>query len=341
MSTARSTASSPAGAPPGPDATFPVYLVRGDDSVLVSEASRHLVAGLVGPCDPNLVVEEVPTEHEIRSVIDAAQTPPFFGDRRVVVARDVGRFLTAEVAPLLAYLADPLPSTRLVLVAGGGQVPRSLVDAVRKLGHVVDAAVPSGRNRGAWLATRLRQAPVKLDAAATKMLGDHLGEDVGRITSLLDMLAASYGDGARIGTEHLSPFLGDPGSVAPWDLTDAIDRGDTAGAINVLHRLLGAGARHPLVLMATLHTHFSRMLALDGSGAHDEAAAAAVLGITGSTYPAKKALLGTRKLGSEGVARAIQLLAAADLDLKGASAAPGTLVLEVLVARLSRLGSNR
>lgn len=323
------------------DTTFPVYLIRGDDPTLVREALREALSTLVGDGDASLTVEEVGVEHDVAAVVDAAQTPPFFGTRRVVVARDVGRFLTSGVGPLVAYLANPLPTTRLVLVAGGGQMARSLVDAVRRVGHVIDAAVPTGKGRGTWLANRLKHSPVRLDGPATAMLGAHLGEDVGRLTSLLDMLATSYGPGTRLGVEHLLPFLGDPGSVAPWELTDAIDRHDTAGALTVLHRLMGAGDRHPLVVMATLHSHFSRMLALDGSDAFDETTAARVLGITGSTYPAKKALTGIRRLGSEGVARAIELLSQADLDIKGASGSAGDVVMEVLVARLSRLGARR
>ena len=44
-----------------------------------------------------------------------------------------------------------------------------------------------------------------------------------------------------------------------------------------------------------------------------------------------------RRLGSARIARAITLLAEADLDLRGATGLPGEVVLEVLVARLSRL----
>ncbi|MCU0272805.1 MAG: hypothetical protein MUE34_06205, partial [Acidimicrobiales bacterium] len=56
-----------------------------------------------------------------------------------------------------------------------------------------------------------------------------------------------------------------------------------------------------------------------------------------STFPAKKALTTARKLGSEKIARAITLLAGADLDLRGVRAWPDELVLEVLVARLAAL----
>jgi DNA polymerase-3 subunit delta len=320
-----------------------VYLVRGDNAVLVGDAVRAQVAELVGDDDPAFAVEELSgDEYVVAAVVDAAQTPPFFGTRRVVVARDVGRFSTHDVQPLVAYLDDPLPTTSLVLVPGGGTVARSLVDAVRKAGHVVDAGVPTGRGRSAWLAARLKEGPVRLDARAAQLVGDHLGDDVDRLSSLLDTLAAAHGPGARLGPDDLAPFLGQAGGVAPWELTDAVDRGDAAAAVAALRRLLGAGGRHPLVVMATLHTHFARMLRLDGADITDEAGAAAALGMAGgSTFPAKKALLQVRRLGSAPVARAIHLLAQADLALKGALDWPGEVVLEVLVARLSLLAAGR
>jgi DNA polymerase-3 subunit delta len=319
-------------------APFPAYLVRGNDDVAVGDALRTLVAELVGQGDAGLIVEELAgDDYEVRAVVDAAQTPPFLSDRRVVVARAVGRFSTADVGPLVAYLHDPLPTTALVLVSGGGQLARSLVDALRKVGHVIEADVPGGKARSTWFAARLRDGPVRLDAAAAAAVGHHLGEDLSRLPGLLHTLVAAYGTGARISVDDVTPFLGQAGGVAPWELTDAIDRGDTAAALTTLHRLVHAGGRHPLVVLATLHTHFARMLRLDGADAPDEAAAAQLLGMTGSTFPAKKALLQARRLGSAPIARAITLLADADMALKGATEWSGDLVLEVLVARLSRL----
>ena len=75
-------------------------------------------------------------DYELRAVVDAAQTPPFLSDKRVVVARGVGRFLTDEVAPLVAYVGNPLDTTDLVLVAGGGKVAKKLADAVKADGTV-------------------------------------------------------------------------------------------------------------------------------------------------------------------------------------------------------------
>ena len=154
--------------------------------------------------------------------------------------------------------------------------------------------------------------------------------------ALLATLEATYGD-ATVGVDEVAPYLGEKGSVPPWDLTDAIDKGDIATSLDMVGRMMGAGERHGLALLATLHTHYSRMLRLDGADVADEKAAAQLLGMKGSTFPAKKALAQSRRLGSGKVARAVTLVAAADLDLRGLKDWPDQLVIEVLVARLAAL----
>jgi DNA polymerase-3 subunit delta len=99
---------------------------------------------------------------------------------------------------------------------------------------------------------------------------------------------------------------------------------------------MGAGDRHALAIMATLQTHYLRMVKLDGANVRSEKDAAALLGMKGSTFPAKKAMNQGRKLGSKGVKRSLALLAGADVDLRGARAWPDDLIIEVLVARLAR-----
>ena len=321
----------------------PVHLVRGDDASLVSQGLVELLAELLSGTDPALALEDfVQDDADLAAIVDSCQTPPFLTDRRVVVVRDVGRWAADAVGPLVDYLADPLPTTALILVLGpSGRPPKRLEDAVKRAGRVLDTTVPQrASDRRQWYAERLKAASVHLDRDATALLEEHLGEDMGRLASLLDVLAAAHGAGARVGVAELEPFLGQAGGVAPWDLTDAIDRGDMDSALTVLHRMMAAGERHPLVIMATLQRHYGDMLRLDGSGATSESEAAEALGLPAgrSSFPARKALERGRALGSAGVARAIELLAQADLALRGASGWPDGLVLEVLVGRLCRLG---
>jgi len=320
-----------------------VWLIDGDDASLVAEEVRRLVADLAGPgTDASLSVEDFwGDEVDLDAVTTACLTPPFLGERRVVVLRDAGRFSTDDLRPLLVYLEDPLPTTALIVAGGGGRLSAKLVAAIRSVGRAV--AVGPGRDTRGWLDRRLQAAPLRFEAAVRPRLADHLGEDVGRLPALIETLVSAYGEEAEIGVAELEPFLGEAGAIPPWDLTDAIDSGDTEATLTALHRLLGAGDRHPLVILAILHRHVGPILQLDGAGVTDEGHAAALLGIPKgrSTYPARKALTTLRRWGSDGAARAIELLAEADVDLRGESAWPAEAILEVLVARLSRLGPGR
>lgn len=318
-----------------------VSLVRGDDPTLLNDQVRTLIHEASGGEDLSLGLDDFSSEeYEIAAAVDSAQTPPMFTTKRVVVARGIGRFSTSEIESLLGYLTQPCPTTHLILTTGGGTVGKKIVDAVKKVGDVIESGAPSGKARMGWVNERLADAPVKLDGRAIQRLAEHLGDDLGRLNGILEILSAVHGEGVRIGVDELEPFLGAAGTGAPWDLTDAIDRGDTSAALDQLNRQMEAGERHPLQVMGSLQSHFLRMLRLDGAGCRDENDAAKALGLTGSTFPAKKALGQSKRLGSTGIARAVELLAQADLDLRGVRDIPGEVVMEVLVARLSKLVST-
>lgn len=319
----------------------PVIVVKGGDDVLRGERTTALVRELVGDGDATLLVTEFHgDDYEIREVVDAAQTAPFLTDRRIVVARDAERFKAKEdLAGLLGYLAEPLDTTVLVVEWGGsGRVPKALADAVKAAkGDTVDTS--PGRKLGDFVGQAFASAGLRPDRETSARVVDWLGDDAGKLPGLLAVLASAYGEGVRLSVDDVEPFLGEAGGVPPWDLTDAIDKGDIAGALTALSRMLGAG-RHPMQLMATLHTHFQRILRLEGTTVRGEAEAAAILGLKGSTFPARKALTQARALGHDRVAESMRLLATTDLELRGTVDWPDALAMEVLVARLARLAKT-
>ena len=314
------------------------HLLSGNDESILRSAVHELVDDLVGDGDRSMMVDEFDSDdYELRLVVDAAQTPSFLTDKRVVVARDVGRFATDELTPLLAYLANPLDSSDLVLVVSGGSVPKKLGDAVKAIGTVTNTSPPSRpKDRQGWIADHIAAAGLRIKPDAAAQLGQWLGEDAGRLDGILATLTSTYGADHVLTFADVEPFLGEAGGVPPWDFTDAIDAGDTTKALTLLGRMMHAGGRHPLQIMAIVHNHYSNLAKLDGAGARSEADAMAATGIK-SAFPAKKAMQTYNRLGSASTKRAIELLAQADLDLRGAKDLEPELVMEVLVARLSKL----
>ncbi len=317
-------------------------LVRGNDPSLVAQAVHEVVTELVSGRDAAMVVEEHTEQSsdasDVGVIVDALSTPPFLTDRRVVVVRDAGRISTGEAGRIAAAIKDPVPGVVLVVAAGGGTIAPVLAKTVESKGRVVDTKVGTGRARTQWIAGRLHHAPVKLDAEAALRLGEHIGDDLGRLDGLLESLSSAYGESATVTADELEPFLGTAGGVAPWDLTDALDSGDTAAALRALERLTTASGSVPLVVLATLHRHYGSMLRLDGSGATSSSEAAELLGA--HEFVARKALEQSRRLGSDKIGRAIVLIAEADLDLRGRTGLPDAAVLQVLVARLTRLSTG-
>jgi DNA polymerase-3 subunit delta len=314
------------------------HLLSGNDESILRSAVHELVDDLVGDGDRSMMVDEFDSEdYELRLVVDAAQTPSFLTDKRVVVARDVGRFASDELAPLLAYLSNPLDSSDLVLVVSGGSVPKKLGDAVKAIGTVTNTSPPSRpKDRQGWISDHIAAAGLRIKPDAAAQLGQWLGEDAGRLDGILATLTSTYGADHVLTFADVEPFLGDAGGVPPWDFTDAIDAGDTTKALTLLGRMMHAGGRHPLQIMAIVHGHYSNLAKLDGAGARSEADAMAATGIK-SAFPAKKAMQIYNRLGPASTKRAIELVAQADLDLRGAKDLEPELVMEVLVARLSKL----
>jgi DNA polymerase III subunit delta len=321
-----------------------IHIIRGDDEALVATAVRSAVDELLAGGDRDLMLDEFGGEDvRLADALDAAATMPFLTDRRVVVLRDLQNVPTNEHELLIGYCADPPPWAGLVLAGVGGKLAKKVLDALKAAGAIIVSSDAPTRaaDRTDWIAEHIGARDLKVDAAARTLIGDTLGQDLGRLGGLLDTLESSFPHGAKLGVNDVRPFLGEGGDVPPWELTDAIDRGDTAVALQRMRRMLEAGERHPLQLMATLHAHYARMLKLDGLEGLDEKSAATVLGLKGSTFPAKKALDQSRRLGHDGVRKAIGHLADADLDLRGAKDWDPVLVMEVLVARLTKVGSGR
>ena len=157
------------------------------------------------------------------------------------------------------------------------------------------------------------------------------------------MLAAAGTPGVSLGVDDVRPYLGEAGAVPPYVLTNAIEAGDPATALELLHRLLTTTSAqspkpmHALQVMGILNGYYRRILRLDDPSLRSPADAVAALGGKVKEYPARKALDQARTLGSGGIRQAFDALFQADLDLKGARGIPEQAVMEVLVVRLARL----
>lgn len=310
-----------------------IYLIKGEDPILISHALDTTLKQVV---ENNALVENFSiVENELNLALDACQTPPFFDPKRYVVIKEIGLLKSKDIQELLAYLKNPSPSTCLILVSGSGSITLPLLKALKENAQTIEAGGPSKRNRRPWFLKRIKESQLRIETDAVQKLEDHLGDDIGRLEGILSNLKARYGEKGLLSFSQIEPFLSFAGGVGPWELTDAIDRGNSSLTLSVLQRLLN-NQKHPLVIMAILYRHYLSMLTLEGKGPLSEDEAAQLLG-SKSTFTAKKSLLQVKKLGKNKIHSAIILLADADADLRGEKGWENQLTLEVLVGRLSAM----
>lgn len=313
-----------------------VVLFHGSDESLVSEAVSERVRQLVGDDDRSLKVDDYSGDYVMAAAVEAAETPSFFTERRVVVVRAVGARPNEDHQVLARYLTQPNDETDLVIEWGSGRVTKAVSDGLKACGgQSIDPSPPSkAKERREWWETTIAALGIQFQPAALALVMEWLGEDVARFSGLAETLKSAYGNGP-ISVAQLQPFLGERGDSKPWDLTDAIEAGNAEQALIVLRRLTQAGERHPLQILAQLHNHYARLARLDGAEVASAADAEAILGLKG--FPAEKALRAYRGLGGSGIRRAYGLLAGADMDLRGGTGLDADVVMDVLVARLARL----
>jgi DNA polymerase-3 subunit delta len=283
-------------------------------------------------------------EAVVGAIMNAAASPPFMTERRVVVVRDAGALTAGDAEPIVAFLADPLDSTVLVFVQGGGTMPPALTKQLKAVKAIERA--PESEKTQDVLGAAVRGVNLKLRPDAAKLVASHLGDDAGRVAALVAVLAEAFPEGAQLSEDDVVPYLGDAGAVPSYQLTNAIEAGDVPRALEVLHRLLTVSSpqqpkpMHPLQVMGTLTNSYRRILRCDDPRVRTADDAIAAIGGRVSAFPARKAMEQARALGTDGIRQAFDHLAQADLDLKGARGIPGDAVMEVLVVRLCRLAAT-
>jgi DNA polymerase-3 subunit delta len=323
---------------------------------MVYDALHNVIDSALGELDPSFALQDFTAkdvttsgvESVVPRVLEALNTPPFLVERRVVVVRDAQSLVAEEIGALSDWMSAPAPGIVLVLAIVGTKTHK----LVKASSEVIEVNVGSrSSERVSFVETKLAEYRVGVDHATAQRIAEQVGDDVARVDALARSLQAIYGS-APLNFSHIEPYLGDAGDVPEWDLTDAIDRGDSTRSIVVARRILDSKGRAGLQIVNMLQRHYLRMARLEGSGARGADEAAALLGI--KSFPAGKSLQMSQRLGAARISTAVHWITEADAALKGAVSYGGKdlntdmdatelTVIEILVARLARmtLGTRR
>jgi len=298
-----------------------VYLVLGDDPYLVQTE----IGALTEKVSALSVTEFTPAD-DIKFVIQTLETPPMFEATRVAILRGVEQVPAQAQRDLIQYLASPASDATLILVAE--KASAKLVDAVKKVGKVIEAAKGKKSDVFEWLGAEAKQRGLQFVGDAMPRLLDAAGDDRMALANALDELQVALGAGARVGPDEVSAQFRSRANIKVFGFVDSVAIRQTGPALQALNRLLVQGEA-PQLLLWNLIRHFRMLLgALEGSSA----AVAKLLGLP--AWRAEKLVRQARGFSPEMLARAYRTLAEADLKMKRSEELE-SLILERAVVKIA------
>ena len=306
------------------DPLRPVYLFTGTDRPKIRRALARLRARFPAEAVELLSADAV----NGADAVAACNALGLFGEGgRLVVVEGVERWPADDAARVAAYLADPVATTVLALVADGPVKSGALREACERAGLVLAYDIPKPRDPSVWVRSDFERLGVSVDADAARALVEIVGDDVTELAAEVAKIA-TWSAGEPIGRREVELLAVPTGETFVWALTDAWGARDRAGVIAACEALLERRSKEPFVIAAALASYVGRVRGAQALAARGMGPAEVAKRLRMKDYPARKALAHAQNYTREELDDCLVRLAELDAALKGASRLAAELELE-------------
>ena len=238
----------------------PVYGLISPEPFLLSEALEVFYScPAFGPNRELNIERFVAGQNPVARVIEAARTLPFLGERRLVVLLELEGLGAKDQGLIVEYIADPTPSTTLVLAGSRLDMRTRLAKALKATGrlHTIPKLYPD--KLPGWLEQRAALRGKHLHPRAARALAELAPAGLGALDGEVEKLAIYVGERREITLEDVQEVVGRTRLAGIFELTDAVAAGELARAMEAWAGLKAAGEA-PAVAIAMLERLGGQML---------------------------------------------------------------------------------
>lgn len=245
----------------------PVYLVTGDEPLLVQESCEHIrQAALVAGFTERKVFHGEP-QVNWREVMDEAQALSLFAEKQRIEVRLPSGKLGTGRDPMATYLADPSPDV-VMLVSGprldAAETKRPWYQALQKLGvHVPVWPVEPAEFPG-WLRQQARSMGLNLGEDALAVLVDRVEGNLLAARQELERLQLAQNEDSSNSATAMDASVLDHSRFNPFQLAAEALSGKTGHAQKMLTRLRLEGTA-TLPILSVLSRDIKHSLGLQHS----------------------------------------------------------------------------
>ncbi len=294
----------------------PVVLVTGTEGLLAERAVERVVSR-AREHDPEVEVSHLEGPGYEPGRLRAVASPSLFGEATLVVLHDLHAATEAAFADVMDYVARPDEEVVLVLVHGGGNRGKRVLDAVRAAGAVVVTCDPVKKDADklAFAAAELESARRRAEPDALRALVEACGADLRELAAACRQLCADTG--GVISADVVGRYYGGRVEATGFRVADAAVEGRPGDAVALLRHAIGTGT-DPVPIVAALAARL-RVLA-KVAAARSRGTGVAELGM--APWQIDRARRELARWSPETLAAAITAVAQADAEVKGAGRDP-------------------
>lgn len=264
-----------------------------------------------------------------------------FAAASIVVVEDLANLSQDLFDAVLATAKDPGPELCLTLVHGGGQKGKGLLDKLKKAKvEVAEAAPVKAWELPRWVSTEARRLRIQMDAEAAQALVDAVGHDLRALAGAVSQLGSDWQD-QTITAAMIQRYFAGRADVTSFAVADDIMAGNPGQALEKLRWALSTGVAHVLVTSAVANSLRGLGKYLDARSARlPEGQLAREVGVP--PWKLKDLSRLSRSWSAEGISQAVQAVAKADAQVKGATSDPDFALEQMLLAidRAHRVGRD-
>ena len=322
-------------------ALLPAYLAVGADEVKRDAARDRLIKRLEasGMADFNLDVRDMTRDQDVDALVSSLNTFPMGADFRLVILDGCDRLPEPVRTALVAYLANPAPTTVALLTATTLAKSTKLYKAVASLGAkaVIDCSAKKRRDLPVLVQGMARRHGRAITLDAAEELISRAGEGTRMLDNELKKLASMVATDT-IHKADVERHVVRTAEVKPWDLLNAVSARDLPRALELL-RL--QPARSEVRIYALLLTRVRELMcakALDARGRGRELAAH--LGM--QQWQVRNHLTWARRFSAEELEDALRSAVEVEQALKGSRDSQNALTVWIAqIAGGSRIMQTR
>jgi DNA polymerase III subunit delta len=313
----------------------PVYFLHGEESYFIDRVAEEIEKhGLEEhERDFNLTIL-YGRDSDAEQLKDTCLRYPMMAERQVVVLREAQTWRIDAFDKLEAYFKNPTPTTVLVILykhkkADGRKTwlkdlgKKQVVFLSEKL---KDDKLPE------WIQAYVKFQKRKIGPVESKLLADHLGSDLGKLTNEVEKLCIVTEENGTITTDLIQRNVGISKDYNIFELQNAIGAKDHLKAQKIAH-YLATDKEHKLFLsVALLSSYFSKVAIVHASAGLSQNDLATAMKVP--PFFVKDYANAARSYPPAKLKEIQHLLREADLNSKGvgnASADDGELLRELLV----------